>query len=99
MVPSVSETLFNEPQGRPIALFQFGLSLSFLCMFAYTASIGVAGDTRWVLFLGVGTALSGIAESLPKNRRQTAGLLRFAAILVLGSVAASFLGFRFVSGG
>ena len=100
MVPYISETLFSEPHGRPLSLFQFGVSLIFLCMFAYTASIGGAGDGTWVLFLVVGPALSGLAESLPKNRQQTAGVLRFAAILVLGIlVAAPFIGFRHIIGG
>jgi len=100
MVPYISETLLNEPQGRPLALVQFGVSLTFLCMFAYTASTGSAGDARWILVLVVGTALSGTAESLPKNWRQAAGVLRFAAILAFGIlVAAPFVGFRFIIGG
>ncbi len=82
------------------ALFQFGVSLTFLCMFAYTASIGGADDARWVLFLVVGLALSGLAESLPKNRRQVAGVLRFVAIFVLGILlAAPFTGFTSIIGG
>lgn len=100
MVPYISEMLFNEPQGRPLALFQFGVSLTFLCMFVYASSVGDAGDARWLLFLVVGTALSGIAESLPKNRRQAAGVLRFAGILVLVIlIAAPFIGFTFILGG
>ena len=31
----------------------------------------------------VGTALSGIAESLPENRKQATSVLRFVAVLVL----------------
>mgnify|MGYP000563184570 CR=1 FL=1 len=100
MAPYISEMLFNEPQGRPLALLQFGVSLTFLCMFVYTWSVGDAGDSRWLLFLVVGTALSGIAESLPKNRRQAAGVLRFAGILVLVIlVAAPFIGFNFIRPG
>ena len=83
MVPYISEVLFNEPQGRRIALFQFGMSLIFVCIFVYAWSVGNAGETRWLLFLVVGTALSGIAESLPENRRQAAGVFRLAGILVL----------------
>jgi len=84
MVPYISDVLFNEPQGRPSSLVQFGASLSFLCIFVYTWSVGDAGEVTWVLFFIVGTALSGIAESLPKTRRRTAGLLRLTAILVMG---------------
>lgn len=86
MVPDVTEVLFNEPQGRSLALLQFGMSLSFLCMFAYAWSVGSAGDTRWLLLLVGGTALAGIAEALPKTRRQAAGVFRTAGILVLLSL-------------
>lgn len=93
MVPDVSEVLFNEPQGRSLALLQFGMSLSFLCMFAYAWSVGSAGDTRWLLLLVGGTALAGIAEALPKTRRQAAGVFRTAGILVLlGLVTAPITG-------
>jgi len=83
MVPYISDVLFNEPQGRPNSLIQFGASLSFLCIFVYGWIVNEAGGVPWVLFLIVGTALSGIAESLPKTRRWAAGLLRLTAILVL----------------
>jgi len=100
MVPNISEMLFNEPQGRRIGLFQFGLSLTFLCMFVYAWSVGDAGETRWLLFMIVGTALSGIAESLPETQIQAVGVLRFTASLVLLCVvAAPFLGLRFIIGG
>ncbi|AGB33838.1 hypothetical protein C488_07932 [Natrinema pellirubrum DSM 15624] len=83
MVPYISDVLFNEPQGWPSSLVQFGASFSFLCIFVYAWSVGDAGEVPWVLFFIVGTALSGIAESLPKTRRRAAGLLRLTAILVL----------------
>jgi len=99
MVPATGELLFREPQGRRIALVQFAASVVFLSMFSYAWSVGDAGETWWILFLVVGTALSGIAESLPENRRQAAGLLRFAGILVLlVLVAATFAGFEFLVG-
>lgn len=97
MLPYISEVLFNEPQGRPMALFQFGVSLTFLCMFVYAWSVGDAGETRWLLFIIVGTALSGIAESLPETQLQAVGVLRFAAILVLLCVvAAPFFDLEFI---
>ena len=100
MISYLSEVLFNEPQGRPFALFQFGVSLTFLSMFVYTWSVGDAGEIRWLLFLIVGTVLSGVAESLPENRRQVAGVLRFAGVLVLlVLVAAPFADFEFIVGG
>ena len=82
MIPYISDTLFNEPQGRPNSLIQFGASLAFLCIFVYGWSVGEAGGVPWMLFFIVGTALSGIAESLPKTRRRAAGLLRLTAIVV-----------------
>ena len=84
MVPDISDVLFSEPRGRPNSLVQFGASLSFSCVFVYAWSVGEPGAVvPWVLFFIVGTALSGIAESLPKRRRRAAGLLRLTAILVL----------------
>lgn len=100
MVPYVSDVLFNEPQGRPSSLVQFGASFSFLCILAYTWSVGEArAVVPWVLFFMIGTALSGIAESLPKTRRQAAGLLRLTAVLILGCfLAIMFLAPEYVIG-
>ncbi|WP_096393762.1 hypothetical protein [Halorubrum trapanicum] len=100
MVPYVSEVLFNEPQGRPVSLVQFGASVCYLCLFVYTWSVGEAeAVVPWVLFFIVGTALSGIAESLPKTRRQAAGLLRLTAVLVLACfLAILFLAPEYVIG-
>lgn len=99
IVHYISEVLFNEPKGRPIALFQFGVSLAFLCMFVFLSSVGDAGGSRWLLFLVVGTALSGTAESLPENRRQAAGVLRLAGVLVLlFLIAALVAGFEVITG-
>jgi hypothetical protein len=83
MVPSVSEVLFDEPQGRPSSLVHLGACLFYLCIFVYAWSVGDAGDVRWILFFIFGTALSGTAESLPETRRLAAGFLRLTAILVL----------------
>jgi hypothetical protein len=83
MVPYISDVLFTEPQGRPTSLVQFGASLSFVCIFVYAWSVGDAGEFLWILFLITGAVLSGIAESLPENRRRAAGVLRFAGIFVL----------------
>ncbi|GGM55049.1 hypothetical protein J2752_000706 [Halarchaeum rubridurum] len=84
MVPYIGDVLFKEPQGRRSSLVQFGTSLSFCCLLVYAWSVGEAGAVvPWVLFFIVGTALSGIAESLPKTRRRAAGLLRLTAIFVL----------------
>ncbi|MFA1611567.1 hypothetical protein [Halobellus rubicundus] len=83
-----------------MALIQLGLSFTFLCMFAYAWSVGDAGETRWLLFMIAGTALSGIAESLPETQLRTVGVLRFGAVLVLLCVvAAPLLGLEFFFGG
>jgi preprotein translocase subunit SecG len=52
-------------------------------VFVYAWSVGEAGAVvPWVLFFIAGTALSGIAESLPRTKRRAAGLLRLTAVLV-----------------
>ena len=97
MLPYIRGVLFNEPRGRPLALIQFGGSLVLFCMFVYFWSVGDAGESQWLLFFVVGNALSGIAESLPENRRQAAGVLRLIAILVfLTLVAALLTDFNFI---
>jgi len=82
MIAYISDFLFKEPQGRPESLIEFGLSLSFLCVFVYAWSVSLAGEVLWVLFIIVATALSGIAESLPENRRHAAGVLRLMTLVV-----------------
>lgn len=99
MVPYIGEVLFDEPQGRSVALVHFGSSLVFSCMFVYGWSVSDAGEFLWLLFFVVGTALAGIAESLPRSRRQAAGVLRSGGILVLlGLFAAYFAGFDSIVG-
>ena len=82
MITYISDVLFKEPQGRPESLVGLGLSLIFLCVFVYAWSVSLAGEVLWVLFIIVGTALFGIAESLPENRRHAAGVLRFMGHVV-----------------
>jgi hypothetical protein len=100
MVPYIGDVLFNEPQGRPNSLIQLGASFSFSCVFAYAWSVGEPGAVvPWVVFFIVGTALSGIAESLPKPRRRAAGLLRLTAVIVLGCfLAVMFLAPEYIVG-
>jgi hypothetical protein len=96
-MPSIRDTLWSEPSGGRHALVMFAGALLFTVAYAYSASRGVASD--WVLFLIVGNTLSGIAESLPTERRRVAGLLRVAAILVLlGLLAAIAVAPEFVLG-
>jgi len=94
----VTDALFSEPSGRPVALAQFGGALLLLCVYAYGLIVGTT-TANWVLVMVAGTALAGVAESLPRDRRRTAGSLRLAAILLLlGLVAAVLVAPEFVVG-
>jgi hypothetical protein len=82
LMPSkISGFVMSEPSGRPAAAVMFSGALLFVGMYVY---FGVFGDssTTHELFLAGSFALSGIAESLPKDRRRTAGILRVTAILI-----------------
>lgn len=83
MVPHIPDALVSEPNGRPISLVWFGSLFVYLCAFVYFSSVGELGDVWWLMFFLVVTALLGIAESLPKDRRQQVGVLRSVAILIL----------------
>ena len=99
-MPSIiTQIVFSEPSGWPIALVQFSAALVFSGLYVYIGIIENSTSISWVLFLVVGNSLSGIAESLPKTRRRAAGVLRLSAILVLTSfVATLFLAPEFVTG-
>ncbi|ELY69292.1 hypothetical protein [Natrinema versiforme] len=100
MPPYIDEVLFSEPSGRRLALVHCSVSLAFLSMYTYAWSAGDAGSSGWLLFMVVGTALAGIAESLPETRLRAVGVLRSAGILVLLCVvAAPFLDIEFIIGG
>ncbi|MFB6138648.1 MAG: hypothetical protein ABEJ42_10005 [Halobacteriaceae archaeon] len=79
----IDETVFSEPSGRPFALVQLGGTLLMLGFYGYLVVVRNATPSSFILFLSVGTGLSGIAESLPNARRRTAGVLRLTALLVL----------------
>jgi len=82
MMPSTIErVLFGEPAGRPNSLVQFTAAVVFLALYAWSVATGTSGD--WLLVMTAATTLSGVAESLPNDRRRTAGLLRLAAALSL----------------
>ncbi|WP_226007549.1 hypothetical protein [Natrinema salinisoli] len=83
MPSTISEVVFSKPSGRSTAILQFAGSLIFLGLYVYSRTVGNAGSSSWLLIMVIGSALAGIAESLPKNRRLTAGLFRLAAVLVL----------------
>ena len=85
-MPSIiDETVFGEPSR--------GVGLVFLCgallmagQQGYYVIVEGAKPFYAGLFVIVGMALSGIAESLPKPRRRAAGVLRLTALVVLVSM-------------
>ncbi|WP_144904181.1 hypothetical protein [Halobellus captivus] len=87
MPSRLRDALFSEPSGRPAAAVMFAGSLAFAALYAYN---WIVGESAFLggLFMLVGSALSGVAESLPKDQRRVAGVLRITAILVLLSLLA-----------
>jgi len=83
MPSTVSNAVFSEPSGRPTAIVQFAGSVVFASLYLYAWSVGNAGPSRWLLGMVAGSALAGVAESLPKERRWVAGVLRLSAISIL----------------
>jgi hypothetical protein len=79
----IEQIIFSEPAGRPNSLVQFTASLVFLGIYVYAWIVGNGDSVSWVLVMMIGSALSGIAESLPKNQRRAAGILRATAVTVL----------------
>ena len=77
----VDDVLFRDPAGRPKAIGQFILALGFLALYVFATMGGSSGG--WLLVMTISILLSGIAESLPTERRRLAGLLRFTALLAL----------------
>ena len=82
MLSKVKGFVLSEPSGRPTAAVMFSGALIFLGLHIY---FGIVGDTSsfYELIISGAFVLSGTAEFLPNERRQTAGVLRMAAILVL----------------
>jgi hypothetical protein len=88
-MPSIiDETVFSEPSGRPLALVHLCGALVLSGLYGYYVVVEGATPLSAVLFLIAGMVLAGIAESLPKPRRQAAGLLRLTALSVLVSMLA-----------
>ncbi|KDE56752.1 hypothetical protein EL22_00840 [Halostagnicola sp. A56] len=88
---SIDETVFSEPSGGLFALVQLCGAFLLSGIYVYYVIMGNSTVGSWVLFAIVGTALSGIAESLPKSRGRAAGVLRLTAIFVqVGLLVALF---------
>ncbi|MFC4451105.1 hypothetical protein [Halorussus aquaticus] len=83
MRATIKKRVFSEPDGRPVSLVYFGLALVLLSQYVYLVWILTSEDSSFfLLIMGVGFTLQGIAESRPESQRQTAGVLRLTAILV-----------------
>ena len=86
-MPSIiDQTLFSEPSGRPLGLVFLCGALLMAGQQGYYVIVDGATPFYPGLFIIVGMALSGIAESLPTPRRREAGVLRLTAITVLVSL-------------
>jgi hypothetical protein len=77
MPSKIRDIVFSEPSGR-----MFAGSLVMLSIYIYYDILRGVPDIS-SLVMAVGFALSGLAESLPTERRQIAGGLRVAAVLLL----------------
>ena len=83
MHPTIEKRVFHEPDGRPESLVYFGTAVAFLSMYVYFTWVLSSTDSFFFLLLiGVGYTLQGTAESRPKSRRRTAGMLRLMVILI-----------------
>jgi hypothetical protein len=81
MPSTVSDVVFAEPSGRTIATVQLAGSLAFAGIYLYSWVRTGARTSGWPLIMMTGFALSGIAESLPEERRRTVGALRITSVL------------------
>jgi len=82
-VPSkIKDVVFSEPSGRLHAFVMFAGSLVMVSIYLYYGILR-DGSSLSSLIMAVGFALSGLAESLPTDRRRIAGGLRVTAILLL----------------
>lgn len=87
VLSDITKFLFSEPSGRPHALIQFCFAFSMLSLYIFFyVIVENSASGGWLLSLIVGYVLSGIAESLPKERRRIAGVLRIAALLILSTM-------------
>jgi hypothetical protein len=82
------DTLFSEPAGRPQTLVMGAGALVLSSFVIYGYAFGDSGLTG-SLVMAAGFALSGLAESLPADRRRAAGGLRISAIVLLLSLVAA----------
>ncbi|WP_372479349.1 hypothetical protein ACAH01_12095 [Halomicrobium sp. HM KBTZ05] len=89
MPSKIEAVVLNEPAGSPKTLVMFFGAVLFVGVYAYGALRG--SSNTFLLVMAAGFVLSGIAESLPTDRRRTAGVLRVTAILILLALVAVVL--------
>ncbi|MFC7251810.1 hypothetical protein ACFQJ5_19460 [Halomicroarcula sp. GCM10025324] len=95
----IKQIIFSEPSGRPNSLVQFTASFVFLGIYLYYWAGGHGNSVSWILVMMIGSALSGIAESLPKDQQRAAGILRGTAVTVfLCLLAATVFAPEFIVG-
>ena len=82
MPSRIRDVVFSEPSGRLSASVMFAGALAMISIYLYF-DILHDGSAVYSLIMAVGFALSGVAESLPTERRQLAGRLRVTAMLLL----------------
>lgn len=82
MPSSVDRIVFGEPSGLPNALALFAFSLIFASIYVYYWFLGIPLSVG-AIFISVGFALLGIAESLSKRWRRTIGALRVVSMALL----------------
>ena len=75
---SLPQMVFREPDGRRKGLIMLFLSFICLLILVYTAVVLNASD--FFIFFTIALGFSGVAESLPPDRRRLAGTLRMLAV-------------------
>jgi hypothetical protein len=70
--------VFREPDGRRKGLLI--LVLSFICLLTWVYFGAVLDGPDFFIFFAIALGFSGVAESLPPDRRRSAGTLRILAV-------------------
>ncbi|RLM63318.1 hypothetical protein DVK07_16725 [Halorubrum sp. Atlit-26R] len=75
------QKLFRKPDGRRKGIIF--LSLSSICLLTWVYTSIVLNSSHFFLFTGLALGFSGFAESLPLERRRSAGILRIFSVSIL----------------
>jgi hypothetical protein len=74
----LSRIVFREPDGRKKGLIMF--LLSFICLLIWVYTAVVLNASGFFICFTIALGFSGVAESLPPDRRRSAGTLRMLAV-------------------